>query len=127
MNTNGVSGATGNGKTTGEGTCAAPLPDDLAALRSDLRRAGYVLGSIAARQISRWAPAVARERGLAMAVDGQCAPGIAFSAASRIHAGAEGGGAGWSFDVKRTRKAQGGFTVTFSARPMSPSVETQHA
>jgi hypothetical protein len=62
-----------------------------------------------------------------MAVDGACAPSVAFSAAGEVHAGAEGGGAGWRFDVKRSRAEVRGFNLTFRACPVPSVGESRHA
>lgn len=100
--------------------------DELAALRADLRRAGHVLGAIAVRHFARWAPELARPRGVAFDLALRCAPGAALSAAGAFHAGASG--AGGSFNVARAASADPspGLTFTLRARPLSPA-EAQHA
>ena len=100
--------------------------DELAALRADLHRAGRILASIASRHLARWAPELARPRGVAFDLALRCSPGAALSAAGAFHAGASS--AGGSFNVARASSADPspGFSLTLRARPLSPA-EAQHA
>ena len=105
---------------------APPLAEELGALRNDLRRAGSVLGAIAARRLARLRPLAAAPRGLALDAAVRCAPGLALSLTGALHARATGLGASFTI-APAPAAALPLFSLTLRARPDSPVGGTQHA